>query len=73
MINAILDPQFQPMALVVKAYKEAVAKVGGAPLAIAVERNKGFISTYQLDIYPEGTGHDDENYDIVERIVKTLL
>ena len=38
MINAILDPQFQPMALVVKAYKEAVAKAGGAPLAIVDSR-----------------------------------
>ena len=73
MINAVLDPQFQPMALVVKTYKEAVAKAGGTPLAIAIERNKGFISTYQLDIYPEGTGHDEETYDVVERIVKTLL
>lgn len=73
MIKAVLDPQFQPMALVVNEFKKAVAQAGGQPLVIAVERNKGYVSTYKLDIYKEGTGHDDENYDVAERIVKTLL
>ena len=61
------------MALVVNEFKKAVAQAGGQPLVIAVERNKGYVSTYKLDIYKEGTGHDDENYDVAERIVKTLL
>ena len=42
-------------------------------MVIAVERNKGYISTYQMDIYADGTGHDEENYGVAERIVKTLL
>lgn len=73
MIKAILDPQFQPMVKVVSDYKEAVAKAGGVPLVIAVERNKGYVSTYKLDVYKDGEGHDDESYGVVERIVKTLL
>lgn len=73
MIKAILDPQFMPMVKVVKDYKDAVAKAGGVPLTVAVQRNKGYISTYSLDVYADGTGHDEENYGIVERIVKTLL
>ncbi|MDD6094167.1 MAG: ROK family protein [Clostridia bacterium] len=73
MIKAILDPQFQPMVEVVNSYKKAVAEAGGVPLTIAVQRNKGYISTYSLDVYADGTGHDEENYGIVERIVKTLL
>ena len=73
MIKAILDPQFQPMAKVVADYKASVKAVGGVPMVIAVERNKGYISTYKMDIFEDGTGHDEENYGIAERIVKTLL
>ncbi len=73
MIPAVLDPQFLPMAKVVADYKKAVAAVGGTPVVIAVTRNKGYVATYALDIFPENTGHDDENYNVVERIVKTLL
>ena len=54
-------------------YQENVKKVGGVPMVIAVERNKGYISTYKMDVYEDGTGHDEENYGIAERIVKTLL
>ena len=73
MIKAILDPRFQPMVKVVSDYKAAVAKAGGVPLVIAVERNKGYVSTYKLDVYKDGEGHDEESYGVVERIVKTLL
>lgn len=73
MIKAVLDPQFQPMAKVVADFQKNVKEAGGEPMVIAVERNKGYVSTYAMDIYPEGTGHDDENYGVAERIVKTLL
>lgn len=73
MIKAILDPQFQPMAKVVADYQKHVQAVGGVPMVIAVERNKGYIATYKMNIYKDGTGHDEENYDVAERIVKTLL
>lgn len=73
MIKAVLDPQFQPMAKVVADYQEKVKKAGGVPMVIAVERNKGYISTYQLDIFEDGTGYDEENCGVAERIVKTLL
>ena len=73
MIKAILDPQFQPMVKVVADYRAAVAEEGGVPLVIAVERNKGYVSTYKLDVFKDGSGHDEESYGVVERIVKTLL
>ena len=73
MIKAILDPQFQPMVKVVSDYRAAVAEEGGVPLVIAVERNKGYVSTYKLDVFKDGSGHDEESYGVVERIVKTLL
>ena len=73
MIQAILDPQFQPMAKTVADYQARVKEAGGVPVVIAVERNKGYVSTYKFDIFPDGTGHDEENYGIAERLVKTLL
>ena len=73
MINAKLDPQFQPMVNVINDFNAAVAKAGGVPLVIAVERNNKYVSTYKLDVYADDAGHDDENYGVVERIVKTLL
>lgn len=74
MIKAILDPQFQPMVVVLDEYAKAVkAAEKTSKLTIGVERNKGFVSTYELDIFADGTGHDEENYGIAERIIKTML
>ena len=42
-------------------------------ILIAVERNKGYTTTYKTRIFKDGTGKDAENYAFVERIVKTLL
>ena len=74
MIKAVLDPKFAPMSVVLDEYEK---KVEGADkkskLTIGVERNKGYISTYSLDIFADGTGHDEENYAIAERIIKTML
>ena len=68
---ARLDKQFMPMVKVLDDFSLAVAKEGGKPVVIAVERNDGYISTYALDVYKDG--HDEENYGIAERIIKTLL
>ncbi|MBE6713671.1 MAG: ROK family protein [Ruminococcaceae bacterium] len=73
MIKAILDPQFRPAAVVIAEFKKAVAEAGGNPLVIAVERNKGYVSTFAIDVFKDGTGHDEENYEVIERLVKTLL
>lgn len=74
MIKAVLDPQFQPMSVVLDEYAKAVAEADKkSRLTIGVERNKGFVSTWALDIFADGTGHDEENYGIAERIIKTML
>ncbi|MBQ9757984.1 MAG: ROK family protein [Clostridia bacterium] len=70
---AKLEPEFMPMAKVINDYKAAVSKCDSQKIVIAVERNGGLIATYSLDAYKEGTGHDEENYEIAERIIKTLL
>ncbi len=73
MFKAPLDPDFRPAAVALAEYKEAVAKAENNPLVIAVERQKGYTSTFQIDVFKDGIGHDEENFDIIERLVKTLL
>ena len=70
---AKLEPEFIPMVKVINDFKEAVAKAESQSVAICVERNGGLMAVYKLDVYKENTGHDEENYGIAERIIKTLL
>jgi len=70
---AKLEPEFMPMAKVIKEFKESVAKAENQPVVICVERNGGLMARYELLTYKDNTGHDDENYGVVERLVKTLL
>ncbi len=71
-VNAKLDPQFTPMSVVCREMREATAD-NGQDIVIAIERNKGYTTTYKTRIFPDGTGKDAENFEFVERIVKTLL
>jgi len=70
---AKLEPEFMPMVKVINDFKADVAKSESQKVIVCVERNGGFMARYELDVYKDGTGHDDENYGIVERIIKTLL
>ena len=72
-VEAILDKEFTPMALVYREFTEAAKKAGAEKLVIGIERNKGYVSAFETVIYADGTGHDEENYEFVERLVKTLL
>ncbi|MBQ3554148.1 MAG: ROK family protein [Clostridia bacterium] len=71
-VPAKLDPKFTPLALVVREMREAT-KENGQDLVIAVERNKGYTVTYKTRVFPDGTGHDEENFNFVERLAKSLL
>ncbi len=71
-VNAKLDPQFAPLSLVCRDMREAT-KEDGQDLVIAIERNKGYTSTYKTRVYKDGTGHDEENFNFVERMTKALL
>ncbi len=71
-VQAKLDPQFTPLSLVCREMREAT-KDCGQDLVIGIERNKGYTTTYKTRIFKDGTGHDEENFRFVERIVKSLL
>ena len=71
-VNAKLDPQFSPLSLVCREMRENT-KENGQDIIVAVERNKGYTTTYKTRIYKDGTGHDEENFAFIERIAKSLL
>lgn len=71
-VNAKLDQNFMPLSLVCREMRENT-KENGQDIVVAVERNKGYITTYKTRIYKDGTGHDEENFNFIERIAKSLL
>ncbi len=71
-VAAKLDPKFAPLSVVCRDMREAT-KNNGQDIIIAIERNKGYTTTYKTRIYPDNAGHDEENFKFIERIVKTLL
>ena len=71
-VNAKLDPQFQPLSVICRDMREATRE-DGQDIIIAVERNKGYTTTYKTRIYRDGTGHDEENFRFIERLAKSLL
>ena len=71
-VQAKLDPKFAPLSVVCRDMREET-KDNGQDIVIAVERNNGYTTTYKTRIFCEGTGHDEENFKFVERLVKSLL
>ena len=59
------DKNFRPAYL---AVTEFLAK-GTRPFSICVERNSGYVYRYDMKI----TDDIDESYDVVERIIKSIL
>ena len=72
-VNAPLDPGFMPMSVVYRDFEAAVKAEGGEKLTIGLERNDGLTSVFTIEVFKDGTGHDEENHEFVERLVKTLL
>ena len=72
-VNAPLDPGFMPLSVVYRDFQNAVKAEGGQKIIIGLERNNGLTAVFSFDVFKDGTGHDQENYQFVERIVKTLL
>ena len=72
-VNAKLDAGFMPMALVYKDFTDRAKKAGGEKLVIGIERNNGHVSAFETVVFPDGSGHDEENLEFVERLVKSLL
>lgn len=73
-IECALDKDFRPASLENRVFLKAVEESKeGVPLAIAMERGDGLISTYYTKVFPDSSPSSRLNYLYVERLVKTLL
>ena len=69
-----LDKAFKPAAVMNRKFQKAVEESGAkVPLAIALERGEGLVSTYNTFIFDDNHPDAESNLFYVERIVKTLL
>ena len=69
-----IDKGFKPCALVINDFNERVKKATSKQtVKLCLERLNGKNYIYCIDTFKDGTGHDEENYRIVERIAKTML
>ena len=63
---ALLDPNFQPMELVLREYEALVAASEHQKLTLALERHNQYCETFSFDILKDGVD-DAKNNAIVER------
>lgn len=68
-----LDREFVPAALFSRKYREQVAVSGGTPLAVALERADGSVSTFSTSALLPDKGRLAATLLYVERIIKFLL
>ena len=68
----VYDQNYYPMIVKLNEFRKAVSKEDSKTLKICVERNKGYNFVYTLDIF-KNSSKNEENYQIVERIIKTIL
>jgi len=69
-----LDAQFRPAAIANRAFRAAVSRSGrGVPLAVALERGDGSISTVRTEVFASGADGAEQNLPYAERLVKFLL
>lgn len=66
------DEKFTPLSVVLRDYRASVKNAGAKTLSVCVERNDGYNYIYKLDIYADDSRRE-ENYDIAERIIKSIL
>ena len=65
-----LDPNFEPMILKLREFKEKVAaSEKKIPVAFCVERNNGYKYRYDIEVIPG----DAEAEGVIERLIKSVL
>lgn len=73
MIKPILEPEFKPAIIELRAFFNEVKKYANKQhLIVSIERDHGYIYRKEFDIFPDGVD-DERNTFIVERIIKCIL
>ena len=70
--NLNYDKTFDPISVRLANFKKEVSASEHKPLKICVERNDGYNYIYNIDIFC-CSEKNEENYGIVERIIKSIL
>ena len=70
--DAKLDPGFMPMSIVYRDFVAQATAAGGEKLVIGVERNNGYVSTFETVVFPENSGKDQENIQMIDTIVNKI-
>lgn len=70
----VLDPQFRPAALAVRAFREQVRQSGQAQtVRLALEQTDGSVHHFATEIFSDGANQHEANHRQLERISKFLL
>jgi len=69
-----LEPEFRPAVLANRAFRDQVKTSGvGVPLVLGLERESGYVSRFETQVFPEGHPQAEANLVYAERLVKFLL
>ena len=68
----VYDKEFSPISLALRNFKNEVNKAPNKLLKVCVERNNSYNYIYELKIFSDKEKRE-ENYQIVERLVKSIL
>src|SRR5690606_36331085 len=69
-----LDKGFLPLILKLREFQEKVKKAEAKQtVTICLERNNNCNYHYQIDTFLDSSEHNQENVEIVERIIKSIL
>ena len=69
-----LDPGFRPLALGVRNYRRALAAAGArTPYRVCLEQGPQAIARLDLEVFPPGTGRDEDNARYLSWMLRGLL
>ena len=66
------EKDFYPISVKLREYRENVKNAESKPVKICVERNDGYNYIYEIEVFADPS-YNEENYLIVERIIKSIL
>ncbi len=66
------EKDFYPISVKLREYRESVKNAESKPVKICVERNDGYNYIYEIEVFADPS-YNEENYLIVERIIKSIL
>ena len=70
-VKAKLDPGYAPIHLAMLDFERRAKEEGSVPLTVAVERGADCVNVVKTAVF--ASGHEEENFNYVERLAKSML